>query len=75
MPYKSLKDLPGGVQHVLPHHGEKIYLAAFNNAWQEYKNPKKRRGNESREVVAHKVAWAAVEHVYKKDESGKWVKK
>lgn len=42
MPYKSLSDLPGGVQHVLPKHGEEIYLAAFNNAYEEYADPKKR---------------------------------
>ena len=67
MPYKSLLDLPLGVQHVLPEHGKEIYLAAFNSAYEEYKDPKKRRGDESREVVAHKVAWAAVEHVYEKN--------
>ncbi len=75
MPYQSLKDLPKGVQHVLPEHAEEIYLAAFNSAYEEYKEPSKRRGDESREVVAHKVAWAAVEHVYEKDALGKWVKK
>lgn len=75
MPYKSLSDLPAWVQHVLPKHGEEIYRAAFNNAYEEYKDPEKRRGDESREVVAHKVAWAAVEHVYEKNSKWKWVKK
>jgi cation transport regulator len=48
-------------------------LAAYNNAWEEYKDPKKRRGKESREQVSHKVAWSAVERVYHKNEQGKWV--
>ncbi len=71
MPYKLLSDLPDSVQHVLPKHAKEIYRAAFNNAWNEYKNPKDRQGDDSREVVSHKVAWAAVENKYeKKDE--KW---
>lgn len=75
MPYKSLSDLPDGVQHVLPKHAEEIYRAAYNNAWEEYKDPSKRRWNESREVVAHKVAWSAVEQVYEKNPTWKWVRK
>mgnify|MGYP003694037317 CR=1 FL=1 len=34
-----------------------IYREAFNSAWQEYQDASKRRGNESLEEVAHKVAW------------------
>ncbi|MCF8068392.1 MAG: ChaB family protein [Desulfobacterales bacterium] len=71
MPYDNLTDLPKSVSGVLPKHAQEIYLAAFNNAWEEYKNPKDRRDNDSRETVAHKVAWAAVKHKYKKDE-GNW---
>ncbi|XVN43629.1 MAG: ChaB family protein [Candidatus Rickettsia vulgarisii] len=44
-----------------------MYRKAFNNAWDEYKSSDKRRGNDSREVVAHKVAWAAVEKKYHKE--------
>jgi cation transport regulator len=43
MPYTSLSDLPDGVQHVLPQHGEEIYRAAYNNAWEQYADPAKRR--------------------------------
>ena len=39
---------------------------AFDNAWQEYSDPSKRRGSESLEEVAHKVAWAAVKKQYEK---------
>jgi cation transport regulator len=66
MPYKDLKELPDTVRNVLPKHGQEIYLAAYNNAWDEYRDPEDRRGEDSRETVAHKVAWAAVKQVYQK---------
>lgn len=76
MPYHTVQDLPNSVQHVLPDHAQHIYLAAFNHAWEEYKFQADRRDNDSREETAHKVAWAAVKHVYEKDEeSGKWRKR
>jgi cation transport regulator len=67
MPYKKLKELPEPVRTVLPQHGQEIYLAAYNNAWEEYRDAEDRRGDDSRETVAHKVAWAAVKQVYEKD--------
>ena len=66
MPYNTTDDLPANVKAHLPKHAQEIYLAAFNNAWDEYADPKKRRGKASQEEVAHKVAWAAVKAVYKK---------
>jgi cation transport regulator len=75
MPYKSNSELPERVRENLPEHGQDIYREAFNNAWEEYKEPSERRGNESREEVSHKVAWSAIEKVYHKNSEGKWVKK
>jgi cation transport regulator len=73
---KSLKDLPKGVENVLPEHAKEIYRKARNNALEQYRDPKKRRGKASLEEVAHKVAWAAVEKEYEKDEKiGKWRRK
>lgn len=73
MPYDKLSDLPENVRDNLPKHAQEIYQAAFNNAWEQYKDPKDRRGNASREETAHKVAWSAVEQKYEKDEkSGRW---
>jgi cation transport regulator len=66
MPYKSLSDLPDSVKDHLPHHAQEIYRAAFNNAWEEYKNPSTRTSITSREETAHKVAWAAVKKKYVK---------
>lgn len=74
MSYQSIKDLPKGVQGNLPEHAQEIYRAAFNNAWEQYKDPAKRRGNDDRETVAHKVAWDAVKQKYHKDENGNWHK-
>ncbi len=75
MPYKNKEDLPAQVKENLPAHAQEIYLKAFNNAWDQYKESKERKGNESREETSHKVAWAAVKHKYKKGGSGKWEKK
>lgn len=68
MPYSDIADLPAPVRSHLPAHAQEIYMKAFNNAWREYAE----RGD--REVVAHKVAWAAVKKVYRK-EDGEWTRK
>lgn len=73
MPYKTTGDLPESVREHLPEHAREIYLAAYNSAWSEYTDPDQRRGDESREEAAHRVAWAAVKHQYEKDErTGRW---
>lgn len=74
MPYKSIHELPESVKNSLPLHAQEIYRAAFNNAWKEYKESQERRGDESREEVAHKVAWYAVKMKYTKS-GDKWVEK
>lgn len=67
MPYDKLSDLPDSVRDHLPKHGQEIYQAAFNNAWDEYGHDEER---------AHRVAWAAVKHTYEKDErTGDWHRK
>lgn len=66
MPYKTNTDLPSKIQHVLPKHAQDIYRAAFNNAWDEYAAPSKRKTLETQEQVAHKVAWAAVKKKFTK---------
>ncbi|WP_395477688.1 ChaB family protein [Rickettsia endosymbiont of Pantilius tunicatus] len=62
--------MPDSVKNHLPKHAQDIYREAFNHALEQYESPKKRRGNDSRETVAHKVAWSAVEKKYHK---GDWV--
>ena len=72
MPYSGVDDLPDRVQENLPRHAQEIYKEAFNNAWDEYRDPDSRRGDASREETAHKVAWAAVKEKYAKGDDGDW---
>ena len=60
----------------LPSHAQKIYSKAHKNALKQYENPSKRRGGkrQSKEEVAHKVAWSAIKKEYKK-KGDKWVPK
>jgi len=75
MPYSSTSELPESVKSVLPDHAQDIYKEAFNSAYDEYKDPDERRGDESREETAHKVAWSAVKKSYEKGADDKWHKK
>jgi cation transport regulator len=75
MPYESNQNLPEQVKNNLPEHAQDIYREAYNSAWDDYKDPEKRRGDSGHEATAHKVAWSAVETKYKKNESGNWVQK
>jgi cation transport regulator len=72
MPYKSIRDLPDSVRDNVPKHAQEIYKEAFNSAWDEYADKDERRGDESREEVAHKVAWSAVKKEYRKGGDDKW---
>lgn len=65
MPYHRNTELPESVKANLPRPAQDIYRSAFNHAWQEYDRPDGARAT-SREVIAHKVAWAAVKRRYEK---------
>ncbi len=58
----------------LPSHAQKVYSKAHKNALKQYETPSKRRGgkHQSKEQIAHKVAWSAVKKEYKK-KGDKWV--
>ena len=60
MPYRSTLDLPPAIQERLPVHAQEIFLAAFNNAFDEY------AGRPDREPIAFRVAWSAVKRRYRK---------
>jgi cation transport regulator len=68
MPYAAIDDLPAGIRHHLPPHAQEIFLAAFNNAWDQH------AGDADREAIAHRIAWAAVKRSYRKA-GGIWVPK
>ncbi|MGO4672883.1 ChaB family protein [Bosea sp. 2YAB26] len=68
MPYARLEDLPASVRAHLPAHAQEIYRAAFNSAWEGYAD----RSAEEHEEIAHRIAWAAVKHSYRK-EGEQWI--
>lgn len=74
MPYDSVADLPRAVRGHLPNEAQRIYLAAYNHAWNEYANPAQRRDDATREQTAHKVAWSAVKQKFEKSDD-RWVAK
>lgn len=74
MPYDRLSELPDSVRDNLPKHAQEIFREAYNSAWDQYVDPAERRGDDSREEVSHKVAWAAVKNKYRKNADGDWVK-
>ena len=60
MPYKSLQELPENVRSHLPLDGQRIYVAAFNCAWEQYSAIEVREDAEKRQKMADQTAWAAV---------------
>lgn len=74
MPYNKISELPDPVKNALPKHAQEIYMAAFNSAWEKYKDPDERRGSAGREETAHKIAWSAVKREYEK-KGEEWQKK
>lgn len=67
MPYASLADLPASIKDALPKHGQEIFRAAFNSAYDETCE-----GREDIESCANAIAWTAVKTKYKKTDD-KWV--
>lgn len=73
MPFKNLSDLPGAITDNLPEHGQKVYMAAYNNAWNEFRGAVDSRGEAIRASTAHHIAWTAVKNLYHKNlKTGKW---
>jgi cation transport regulator len=70
MPYASKSDLPASIRKNLPEHAQDIFCSAFNAAWDEYGS----RHPERLEILARRVAWAAVKRRYEKA-AGEWIEK
>ena len=75
MPYDRIDQLPDSVRDNVPKHAQEIYKEAYNSAEDQYADPDERRGEESQEETAHRVAWSAVKQKYEKKENGRWVRK
>lgn len=63
MAYQNLEDLPAEVTEKLPHHGQQLFMAAFNAASE----------NGMDEKNATQVAWNSVKNSYQPDREGQWV--
>ncbi len=74
MPYRKISSLPDSVKNHLPVDAQKIYLKAFNSAFEAYGDPSKRREDADLEETACRIAWSAVKKKYKKNDSGQWVR-
>ena len=64
MPYGKKEELPDAVK-ALPEHGQEIWMAAFNSAFDQYK------GDEEKSFA---VAWAEIKNKFEKI-AGEWVAK
>jgi phage I-like protein len=74
--YKNISDLPDAVK-ALPEHGQEIWMAAFNSAWEQYsKSPSPSMGEGGGEGDLEEkcfaTAWAAVKNKYEKKDD-EWV--
>jgi cation transport regulator len=60
----------------LPSHAQHIYTEAYKNALEQYRSSSKRRGGkrQSKELIAHKVDWAAGKKAGYRKEGDKWEK-
>jgi cation transport regulator len=66
------KKVPENLKDKLPKKAQDIYVEAYNSAYEQYAEPEKRSGDESREEAANKVAWAAIKKKYAKGDDEKW---
>jgi cation transport regulator ChaB len=54
MRYEKLDELPDHIKAILPENCQEYYMDIYNNAYDDYQN----------EIIAHKIAIAAVEFSY-----------
>lgn len=71
MPYEKKSDLPEIMQETMPGRAQEIYIEAYKEAYEQYKEG--RGGEAGQEAVAHRDAMHAVKQEYVHDsETGKW---
>jgi cation transport regulator len=72
--YEKIEDLPEPLKNALPKEAQEIYLAAYQENWQDYEIQE--GGEMGREGVAHRDAMQTVMQEYRLDqESGKWYRR
>lgn len=67
MPYKNLKELPEQLLEELPLEAQRIYVAAYNMAWEQFHGLE----GSTRGEKADSVGWAAVRKLFKQDTKAK----
>ena len=71
--YESISDLPSTITDILPDEALELYLKGYKSGWDMYDEE---RRNLSRNSVAHRQGWQAVQEEYDQDpDSGDWVRK
>ena len=55
MPYAGIEQLPAQVRDHLPVHAQRIYMEAFNSAWERYREP--RTGAEVPHGKRRRIGW------------------
>ncbi len=74
MRYETLEDLPDTLKDVLPEEAQKIYLEAYQEAWDAYKPEV--GGDLGQAGMAHRDAWHAMKQEFIHDEKkGRWYKR
>jgi len=75
MSYESNTDLPAKIAKVLPDHAQDIYREAYNDAYDEIKQPVGDKDEVGRDDSAARLAWEAIKDNYHKGMDGKWYPK
>ncbi len=74
MYYADKSKLPSTIRETLPDEMQKIYLEAYNAAWEM--QPGGGHHGLTRESLAHQIAWDAMNRDYVQDaRSGKWYRR
>jgi cation transport regulator len=72
--YESINGLPTTIRDVLPEDAQRVYLEAYNRAWDGYNE--EIVGDLTRDGVANRAGWTVVEHEFVQDSAtGEWHRK
>jgi len=64
-PYKTVKNLPSGVKNSMSISLQRVFLRAFNRAYNTYKSDER----------AFRIAWSVIKKIARKNDKGNWVLK
>ena len=75
MTYKNKADLSDYLRNSMPEDAQELYIKVYNKSWKEY-DEDEILGKQSREAVAHRDGWAAVNREFVHDEeNGVWYRR